>query len=132
VKIIHPKNYLELIEACKAANCLSWFGDSKTLTLLTDDKPNDRRTAITFRMTGWHDGKQNGVCEVRTVCGFDPIKNYWGGGYVAPQGTINFPNKRGQKAFLAWLHDAAIKQCEWQPNPMAMHIDRKEQNEGRI
>ena len=118
--MIAPKTYSDLIESCKVANCLSWFRDSKTLTLLIDDKPNDRRTAISFRM----EARKAGVVEIRTLCGFDPVKNYWGGGYVAPQGEIEMPDKRGQKAFLAWLREKAVKQCDWQPCPTVLHLDK--------
>jgi hypothetical protein len=120
--MIHPKTYFDLLESCKAADCFSWFRDSKTITVLIDDKPADLMTSITARI----EARKCGVIDIRTVCGFDPVKNYWGGGYVSPCGEIELPDKRGKKALLDWIRAEAVKQCEWIPNPATLHTYRKQ------
>ena len=117
---LYPINYGELLEVAKVATCLTWFRSGQNLELVIDDKPNDRRTIISFRVGCAKAGR----AEIKTLCGFNVDRDVWTR-YTSPQGDILFPNKRGLKTLLEWIRSEAIKQCAWIQDPETLHIFAK-------
>ena len=113
----NPQNYHKLTECAKRASCLSWDRQNKSLTLWFDDKPSDRRTVLRANLTV-------DSVEMKTLCGYDAVKNEWRGGYIQPCGNVRFENKRGLKALLAYIRELAIAQCDYAPNPVMLFIYR--------
>ena len=117
MNILAPTNYKELLASCQSASVLTYFRDTKSCLLMIDDKPNDRRTAISFEANY----RKAGMVEIKTLCGFDVGKNIWKE-YCRPQGEIEFQNRRGEKEFLAWIREQALKQDQYTPAPTILTV----------
>jgi hypothetical protein len=110
---LSPKTYADVIVLARAAHILSWFRQASTLSLVYDDKAADRRSCFEVRI----EGGKCGAIDVRTLSGFDPVKNCWGE-YCAPQGTIALPDRRGLKDLLKFISEIAVEETGY-ANPEA-------------
>ena len=104
--------YIELLEKMKSATCWDWHRQSETIYIFTDNIPDNRREIISVRL-------KYGRGEVKTLTGFDPIKNRWSE-YCQPQFDLKFPNKRGLKALLSYIRTEAERITGY-PNPAVLN-----------
>ena len=109
--LLSPKTYSDIIPIARAAHILSWYRPTATLSLTIDDTHADRRTVLEVRI----ESGKCGLIDIRTLSGFDPIKNCWGA-YCAPQGTIILPDRRGLKELKKYISEEATLVTSF-PNP---------------
>jgi len=108
-------NYRTILATAQHATCVDWFRDSQTLTIITDDLPNDRRSILTVRV-------KHATWAIRTLKGYDAAKRRWGE-YCEPACEARLANQQGKKALMNWLRSKAVEKCEWIPNPVILNIN---------
>ncbi len=103
-----PESLGDLLTLAQGCSSLTFCREGADLTLYLDDTKQDRRTVVNCRLESLR-------FEVKTLCGYDPIKHRWAT-YCEPSGYGTLPDKRGLKALRAWL---AVKAQEktFCPNP---------------
>lgn len=108
-----PTSFSDLLLIAKSAHCLAWHRESQILDIICDAHDIDRRTCISFRFKSLRGS-------LRRLSGYNPQKNAWGA-YCGAEQEMVFADRRGQKAFAAWLAERALAQtgCE---NPSCLSI----------
>lgn len=113
---MHPRTYSEILTAAKSATIVDWYRDTKSLSIITDDIPADKRVCLSLRIEGGKCGR----LDIAELNGFDPVKNRWGG--YTSKGSSELPDRKGLKALMDWIRQQAVAQCEWIPNPGILSV----------
>jgi hypothetical protein len=113
-----PATYADVLTLAQSAQIVSYYrrtGDaapSAVVMLTLDDYAADRRTVLEVYM-----GRgRAGVAQFKTLSGYDPRKHRWGE-YCAPAGEVALPDRKGQKALLAWLAERSQALTGWPAAP---------------
>ncbi len=117
---IAPQTYADALAFAQSAQCVSWSRQSPlTLSCIYDDMTAGRRTCMDLRI----ESGKCGIIEIRTLCGYDPVKHVWRE-QCSPRGTIPLADKRGLKALREWVTAQAVIETGY-PNPISFSIYRK-------
>lgn len=109
-----PRTFAAILELARKADVFSWHRDSKAISIITDDMPNDRRTCVEVRINSMR-------VEIKTLFGYGQKKPGMWSDYCAPCGDVTIEDKRGLKALMTWIRTQAERETGW-PNPTGFSV----------